>query len=137
MYMYVYVYKYVNINILIVFLMVLSCTNSVQLTNSLEPSLLRTHGNLFLFYFLKPTLFLQKKVVSKTIMAKQQFDLFISLRFSDKRDDDITGWQPLESGKLLKNILEKSHGLKVFLCAVDAGDDIFSEVVPDIRLTPA
>ena len=67
-------------------------------------------------------------------LPPKKYDVFISLRFSDKTDDDKTDWKPLQSAQLLKKILEESHGLKIFLCAVDAGDDIFDEVVPDIRL---
>ena len=59
--------------------------------------------------------------------TKIMYDIFISLRFSEK--GTVTGkpWKPIEAATLLKKALI-AQGYSVFLCAVENGDSILDAV---------
>lgn len=63
------------------------------------------------------------------VKANQRFyDIFISLRFSEKGLKTGNPWKPVEAAELLKKKL-LSKGYTVFLCALENGDSIYETVL--------
>lgn len=65
--------------------------------------------------------------IKNSTLKRNIYDIFISLRFTEKGTTTGRPWKPFEAATLLKNALI-TQGYSVFLCAVENGDSIFDTV---------